>query len=106
MTPENFCYWLQGFFELTNSMELTPAQHDSIKEHLQLVFKKTTSIPDLFPQAPKVDPFGQPFWPNTTPNINIPFKQDAPKSPFVVECSTTSDTDQQSYCYSNIKNHP
>lgn len=43
ITPESFCYWLQGFFELTDwSGELTEDQVEMIKEHLQLVFTKET----------------------------------------------------------------
>lgn len=41
MTPENFCYWLQGFSELS-SEQPTPEQWTSICEHLQLVLKKVT----------------------------------------------------------------
>ena len=41
MTPENFCYWLQGRLEL-NSTHLTSAETDIIREHLQLVFKNLT----------------------------------------------------------------
>jgi hypothetical protein len=42
MTPENFCYWLQGLFEVGNPTELSKEQLDVVKEHLQLVFKKVT----------------------------------------------------------------
>lgn len=43
MTPENFCYWLQGFTELQPGMEQpTPAQWKAITEHLQHVFQKVT----------------------------------------------------------------
>ncbi|MBU0860269.1 MAG: hypothetical protein KKC02_09060 [Gammaproteobacteria bacterium] len=41
MTPENFCYWLQGFNEL-NGQVPTDDQWKSITEHLELVFKKVT----------------------------------------------------------------
>ena len=41
MTPENFCYWLQGYTEL-NGDPPTPEQWQSIKEHLKLVFDKIT----------------------------------------------------------------
>jgi hypothetical protein len=43
MTPENFCYWLQGYMELTPDAKLTDEQVKVIKEHLQLVFNKATS---------------------------------------------------------------
>lgn len=44
MTPTEFCYWLQGYFELSSKEEepaehkLTPQQVESIKNHLNLVF--------------------------------------------------------------------
>ena len=42
MTPINFAYWLQGFFEIseTNNTEiiLTPEQVKMIRAHLNLVF--------------------------------------------------------------------
>lgn len=38
MKPENFCYWLQGYFELSWSNELTQDQVNTIKNHLNLVF--------------------------------------------------------------------
>jgi len=42
MTPENFCYWLQGLFEIGNPEGLSKEQLAVIREHLQLVFKKVT----------------------------------------------------------------
>lgn len=46
MTPEQFCYWLQGYFELNeHGVEhtvLTPQQVQIIKDHLKLVFNKVT----------------------------------------------------------------
>ena len=42
MTPENFTFWLQGFFELTDTEELSKEQVAMVKEHLQLVFTKVT----------------------------------------------------------------
>jgi len=38
MKSTEFCYWLQGFFELSDSKELSPKQVESIKNHLNLVF--------------------------------------------------------------------
>jgi hypothetical protein len=45
MTPEQFCYWLNGFGELTPERP-TAEQWKSIKEHLDTVFQKVT------PKAP------------------------------------------------------
>lgn len=42
MTPEQFAYWLQGFFEMTETDVLSTKQVMMIREHLQLVFKKVT----------------------------------------------------------------
>ena len=42
MTPENFTYWLQGFFEISNPNKLDETQVQIIKDHLDLVFNKVT----------------------------------------------------------------
>lgn len=47
MTSRDFCYWLQGFFELNASEQgdrapessLTPAQVTKVRSHLAMVFK-------------------------------------------------------------------
>lgn len=44
MTSRDFCYWLQGFFEIrqatgTVDAGLTPEQSKMIEKHLSLVFK-------------------------------------------------------------------
>jgi hypothetical protein len=39
MTSRDFCYWLQGFFELQGTNQaLTPEQVQIIRNHLKLVF--------------------------------------------------------------------
>ena len=43
MNERDFCYWLQGFFELAEAEELNREQLKAIKEHLQLVFDKEAS---------------------------------------------------------------
>lgn len=50
MTPENFCYWLQGFVELQKEQP-TPEQWDAIKDHLSTVFNKVTppAYPSFYP---------------------------------------------------------
>jgi hypothetical protein len=46
MTPENFCYWLQGWFELNRTVDhregATPETLKMIEDHLKLVFDKKT----------------------------------------------------------------
>lgn len=45
MTSRDFCYWLQGFFEITSmnlsrdGIDLSEEQVDMIKDHLEMVFK-------------------------------------------------------------------
>jgi len=51
MTATEFCYWLQGFFELTKISHLRPdnlneKQVEMIQNHLSLVFKH-----DIDPKA-------------------------------------------------------
>jgi len=44
LSAENFAYWLQGYFELTDSgQQMSAQQVEVIKEHLALVFKKETA---------------------------------------------------------------
>jgi hypothetical protein len=38
MTPEQFVYWLQGYFEITDETTLTSAQIKCIKNHLSKIF--------------------------------------------------------------------
>lgn len=46
MTPEQFCYWMQGFAEL-NVERPTAEQWKSMREHLGTVFHKVTPpVPD------------------------------------------------------------
>lgn len=51
MTPENFTYWLQGFFEISDSKKLDEKQVQIIKDHLALVFNKVT--PDRSGTSPQ-----------------------------------------------------
>lgn len=59
MSPEAFCYWLQGYFELNQakhggylpSVSLTPQQVMTIQDHLDLVFNKVTPQIHSIPQA-------------------------------------------------------
>lgn len=42
MTSRDFCYWLQGYFEIANvnseGLALSKAQSEMIQKHLNLVF--------------------------------------------------------------------
>lgn len=48
MKSTEFCYWLQGLFELGNPQCLDARQTDLIKKHLAMVF-----IHDIDPSYPK-----------------------------------------------------
>ena len=39
MRPDNFCYWLQGYFELSKPEFIPPDQLVIIKAHLSMVFE-------------------------------------------------------------------
>lgn len=39
MTSRDFCYWLQGHFEISKCKEMDKAQTEMVKRHLALVFK-------------------------------------------------------------------
>jgi hypothetical protein len=44
MSPENFAYWLQGYFEISNTDQgMNEDQVRVIKEHLQLVLNNVTN---------------------------------------------------------------
>lgn len=56
MNEKEFCYWLQGFFELTDTEELSKEQVAMIKSHLSLVFTKVT------PPLKMTDTLNPPEW--------------------------------------------
>lgn len=47
MTARDFCYWLQGHFELSGVGPLTAEQAEMIRRHLSLVF-----LHEIDPQEP------------------------------------------------------
>ena len=51
MSPESFCYWLQGLLEVgvADGQALQPNQVKAIKEHLATVFVKVTPETFLVP---------------------------------------------------------
>ena len=52
MQSRDFCFWLQGFLEMSNSKTLDENQTQMLKNHLNLVF-----IHDIDPSMP--DPTGK-----------------------------------------------
>lgn len=47
MSPENFTYWLQGFFEISGKKELSALETQIIIDHLNLVFDKKTTLREV-----------------------------------------------------------
>lgn len=60
MTSRDFCYWLQGYFEIGNAtgdpipQELCSAQVDCIRSHLAMVFKHEID-PSMGPKEHQLD---------------------------------------------------
>ena len=68
--PENFIYWLNGFFELSGAITLNEQQVKVIKEHMALVMKKVTpSTVQPFRSFPNL-PYAAPT--TTNDKITIP----------------------------------
>lgn len=53
MKSVEFCYWLQGMFELSNPDKLDQEQTDLIKRHLAMVFKH--EIDPSYPKSQQTD---------------------------------------------------
>lgn len=75
MTTENFAYWLQGFFELQGVKPgegLSPAQVNTIREHLALAFTKVTGgqSPPWTPASPPI-PQPLPLQPYPWPKYEV-----------------------------------
>lgn len=115
MNAQEFCYWLQGFFELSEGKKLTPKQVQIIKDHLALVFTKITPdrvmdeapveiLRKLLNDLPLIDPGIYPQSPiNPLPPVSIPdIKPLYP--PYTIECVSakneimSSDLDTEVYC--------
>ena len=55
MSPEQFTYWLKGFFEISDTNNLSEKQVQIIRDHLDLVFNKVT--PDRDGYSPLTNVF-------------------------------------------------
>ena len=58
MTPREFCYWLQGYFELTlidyEGVELSEGQTAEVNRHLQMVFNQEPQTTGFIEEGNKV----------------------------------------------------
>lgn len=104
MNTQDFCYWLQGYFELSGTDGgLSKEQVEVIKEHLQLVFKKETvktvnetvksveEVPVKSPVKELVDKYmREQRYTAPTPVFPTPLHLDPSKwkSPYEVTCSS------------------
>lgn len=53
MKPEEFCYWLQGVFEMSNTKEFDKRQTATLKRHLGMVFEHIAHLDEK--DQPKVN---------------------------------------------------
>jgi len=74
MDAQSFCYWLQGFFEISGATELTESQAKMVHKHLQLVFKKVTPVLNEGLDLSKIE------WP--TDSVEFPKPLGMPQPPF------------------------
>lgn len=52
MHPENFVYWLQGYFEISKAEHLTAEQTEIVKQHLALVLHHVELPPPFARDVP------------------------------------------------------
>ena len=79
MQNRDFCFWLQGFFELSaDSDHITAGQAALIGRHLDLVFAHETSLLRKLPDKP---PVPVPMPPMPTPIREAPAETDPPVTP-------------------------
>lgn len=73
MTSRDFCFWLQGYFEITNPEDINIEQTQMIRRHLALVFKHEIdpSMPDTNGELQDIHDGkdSYPYWPNTTSHV-------------------------------------
>lgn len=87
MTHEQFCYWLQGFCELSPNTPPSLEQWIMIQEHLGLTFKKVTSPLQPVETTP-MTPAKQDF-PTYPTYPQYPDEKSPQWGPYKVTCQTT-----------------
>lgn len=71
MNTIDFCFWLQGYFEISGETEINKEQAQVIKEHLNLVFKH------------EIDPLRES---ETKTSVNVLNAAHSPKNDTMVRC--------------------
>lgn len=71
MTPEQFCYWLQGAFETMDEGRGLSSFDHTVRDHLKTVFDKKTPEYHMPPmRVPEIEHYPKPLEnPITHPNI-------------------------------------
>ena len=77
MTPEQFVYWLQGYFELSDDTDRLSKREHIIRDHLKEVFEKrtpdrssgTVTITPTVPYMPSGDGGSGTYFPSTSPTV-------------------------------------
>lgn len=106
MTSDQFVFWLQGFFEISQHSDggntLNEKQVEEIKNHLKLVMNKVT--PDIseekgtqLPLFPSYQPVMPPFNPGLE-HDNTGVKPSWPHYP-VVTCSSGANYNGKKFCH-------
>jgi len=69
MYSHDFCYWLQGYFEISGTKMISEEQAEIIQNHLNLVFKHEIdpSYPGDQDEKQNIHD-GKPIWSPTHPN--------------------------------------
>lgn len=82
MTSRDFCYWMQGYFELVDADAMTAEQVSTVKRHLSMVFahKIDPSMGDARHQADLQHAHDAVPSPSTDGNVG--FSLDPTCSPF------------------------
>lgn len=74
LVPIDFCYWLQGYYELGGEVLENKEWHTIVQDHISLVFKKETPVYNPIEFPPKPIPSSPVPLPNPFPPVwNWPY---------------------------------
>jgi hypothetical protein len=72
MNTIDFCYWLQGYFEVSGDTEISSEKVEIIKNHLDLVFKHEIDPLRESETTTPTEVLNQAHSPNILPNVPTP----------------------------------
>lgn len=72
MTSRDFCFWLQGHFEISGAAKLDETQTATVKRHLSMVFKHEIdpSLPDPTGELQAIHDGPTPHIPHNLPRLD------------------------------------